>query len=329
VARVREAARLSLPDAILDDIAARPGDLGAWQVLTDLLLETEDPAAQLALCELELMKGISNPDLLETLARERAARPKLPHEPSWGGFEAQWRCGFLVKLVLDLAPDAGRYAETLGAQRARTLHHLLLQVREPQLFGVATGEPRHVGPALAQVLGGAKGVRRLSLDARSATDQTALLGHLLGAVPPKLGWLDLKLGALHESLDAVLVELVRRVPLVSFDGTSLAAHVGLAEQLVAAGQRVVLGGTGLSPQTAPFVKDWLAPDATHWLEREADGVVVPLTPHARADGFDCPAWPEVMAGLKRDLLGWSWFNRPVEDGQVLQFSNGRAVFRQR
>ena len=94
-----------VPDALLDGIASQPDDPGVWEVLTDFLLEQDAPGATLARCDLELFRGISNPDLLGALSEARAKRPKLPFE-SYGGFDAlthprlQW-----------LAPDVVAWLE--------------------------------------------------------------------------------------------------------------------------------------------------------------------------------------------------------------------------
>ena len=76
-----------VPEALLDGIASRPEEVGVWEVLTDYLLEQDAPGATLARCELELFRGISNPDLLGALSDARARRPRLPFEP-YGGFDA-------------------------------------------------------------------------------------------------------------------------------------------------------------------------------------------------------------------------------------------------
>lgn len=307
------AASLEVPDFILEGLSARPDDVGVWQVLTDFLLENDAPGASLAMCELELMKGISNPELLGQLADARAQRPKLPHEP-WGGYQALWKCGFVVRLTLDVRSARG----VLMAPAVRGLHMLSL-VDESGRFG--TTEPRfsvaaRVGelleaatPHLHRVAVRLEALRSGPVD---TSQQRAVVAGLLSALPKKVQRLDLALGALHEASQAKLVELARRVPSLNLDGTRLPHSPGFVAELVAAGAQVFCGGTGLPKQEYDaVVKHWLAPDVAAWVERLDTGALIPLTPTTTSEGFEAPAWPRLRAALRRDLLGWS------RAGQVL------------
>jgi hypothetical protein len=326
------------PDAILEQLAARPDDLAAWQVLTDFLLETGAPTASLAMCELELLRGISNPDLLEELAAARARREKLPHEP-WGGYAAVWRCGFVTRLLLSLQSRADLGA-VLRAEPVRALHHLVLS-DDSGRFGAplfATDAEAGAGPLVerlrAPLVAVTPHLRRFSLRLEeryrpvSPPEQRALLSALKELLPSKLERLDLSLGVLHESSQDALQALLARVPLVNLDGTALPWTPGFAEVLQRAGARVCLAGTGLSPRTFE-AKEWLAPDVTAWLEREDSGALVPLTAATTPEGFESPAWPDLRSVLRRELEGWSVGEQPLESGAALQVLGYAVTFRQR
>ncbi|MFT3712207.1 MAG: hypothetical protein QM817_31570 [Archangium sp.] len=331
----------AVPDVILESLAARPDDVGVWQVLTDFLLETGAPGASLAMCELELMKGISNPDLLGELAEARAQREKLPFEP-WGGYPALWKCGFVVRMQLSLQSRTSELPAVLKAPAMRGLHHLILSEDSGRtgalLFG--TEEERLAWPTISQRLPTLLGavtphLRRLSLRVEEryvplqAEEQRAALRALLSALPRKLDRLDLALGVLHELSIEPLLELISQVPSVCLDGTRLPLSPGFADQLqsVSTGH-VYLAGTGLSPRNVT-AKDWLAPDVKTWLELESTGALVPLTAVATPDGFDSPAWPRLRAYLQKDLLGFSVQGELLEPGAVLNLDDVLAVFRRR
>ncbi len=114
---------LPVPDALLDGIVSQPDEAGVWEVLTDYLLEHDAPGATLARCDLELFRGISNPDLLGALAEARQQRPKLPFEPE-GGYEAMWRCGYVVKLYASTRLPGHQLEKVLTAPALAGLHHL-------------------------------------------------------------------------------------------------------------------------------------------------------------------------------------------------------------
>lgn len=328
----------AVPDVILESLAARPEDVGVWQVLTDFLLENGAPGASLAMCELELMKGISNPDLLGELAHARATREKLPHEP-WGGYPATWKCGFVVRLQLNLQSRSGDSPAVLRAGAVRGLHQLVLVDDSGRFDAPLFGTEGEVVPSLSERLATLLGavtphLRRLSLRIEerfvrpSAEEQRALLRRLLEVLPPRLERVDLALGALHELAVEPLLGLITRVGVVNLDGTLLPSSPGLADQLQRPGRQVFLAGTGLSPRTVA-AKDWLAPEVGAWLEREDTGALVPLTHATNAEGFEAPAWPALRAYLRRDLLGWVVSGELIDPGAVLNFDGVLSVFRRR
>lgn len=112
-----------VPAQLLDGIASRPDDVGVWEVLTDYLLEQDAPGATLARCDLELFRGISNPELLGALAEARAQRPRLPFEPG-AGYDALWRCGYVVKLIVTTRMPGSHLEQLLAAPALAGLHHL-------------------------------------------------------------------------------------------------------------------------------------------------------------------------------------------------------------
>ena len=149
-----------VPEAMLDDIAARPDEPGVWEVLTDYLLEHEAPGATLARCDLELFRGISNPQLLEALSAARAERPKLPLE-SRNDFAALWRCGFVVRLQLTSGYAAESVKSLLGAPALRGLHHLRWQdttARNESIFEGDFQRPPVSIPAPVPVVAQSSGV---------------------------------------------------------------------------------------------------------------------------------------------------------------------------
>ncbi len=320
----------AVPEAILDGLAARPDDVGVWEVLTDFLLEQDAPGAVLARCELELLRGISNPELLGALAQARARREKLPYEP-WGGFGATWRCGFVVRLVLSLKLPPAHVREVLSAPAVRGLHHLVLEDVSGrhagagfwnEQGGLGAGEfPTAVAERLRGLLGAVTPyLRRFSLRLEErfmpmlATEQRDVLTALAESLPGNVERVDLSLGALQPFACPGLLNLAQRVRVLNLDGSRLPElpDVELIKALVATGASICLGGTGLSPRTltVPGV-EWLAPDVTAWLENEAAGWVTPLTPSAKAGGYDAASWPSAGAHLPRELLDGA---RVVLDG---------------
>lgn len=336
--------QLVVPDVILESIAARPEDVGVWQVLTDFLLENDAPGASLAMCELELMKGISNPDLLGQLADARAHRPKLPHEP-WGGYPAVWKCGFVVRLQLNLQSHRGaRLADVLRDPAVRGLNMLVL-VDDSGRFGAPLyslpDEPAFkwtVDERVGALLEAAPPFLKraaIHLEERRGGDvdtsqQSALIKRLINSVPKKLERLDLSMGTLHESAQPHLIDLARRVPMLNLDGTTLPNNAGWIEQLVTAGQRVFLAGTGLPmKEHEGVVKDWLAPDVRAWVERLDTGALVPLTPTTTSEGYEAPAWPRLRATLQRDLFGWSVGGRVLDATAEFNAQGVEVKFTQR
>lgn len=325
--------QLVVPDFILESIAARPEDVGVWQVLTDFLLENDAPGASLAMCELELMKGISNPDLLGQLADARAQRPKLPDEP-WGGYAALWKCGFVVRLQLSL--QSHRFESLPNMLRAPAVRglHMLVLVDDSGRFGAPLyAMPDE--PAFQWTVDGRVGalleaappfLKRVAIHVEERrggdvdpSQQSALISRLITSMPKKLERLDLSMGTLHEGAQPQLLELARRVPLLNLDGTTLPHNPGYVEQLVAAGKHVCLAGTGLPlNEFEGVVKHWLAPDVCASVQRLDTGALIPLTPLTRAEGYEVPSWPNLRGTLQRDLFGWSVGERVL--GTTAEFS---------
>ena len=318
----------AIPDEILDGIAARPDDTAAWEVLTDFLLEQDHPGATLARCDLELMKGISNPDLLGALAQARHERPRLPFEPSSGFDEVLWRCGFVARFVINDFLDTNRIGAVLRAPALRGLHHLRFEDTPKQ----------GLSPRLTRVENALRAVtphvRRISLmlDPREAapTDELTLLAKEL---PAKVTRLDLELGSVREL--APLLPLAQRVAELNLDGTRLDTFKAEElEALVEAAPNCTffLAGTARSERDwkHPRVR-WQPPEAVAWLEQLKTGVIVPLTPLRSHAYFRAPAWPHLQQLISRELIGW-WTNNqgrrvPLEDGTVLQFADGEWIFR--
>lgn len=320
---------LPVPDALLDGIAARPDEAGVWEVLTDYLLEHDAPGATLARCDLELFKGISNPDLLGTLAEARSQRPRLPFEPL-GGFDAMWRCGYVVKLQASTRMPGHQLEQVLRAQALAGLHHLRFEDQTPRegrhtYLELISGDekPLPIAQRLAQVCSSVTPhLRRFSLHLERRTlpllpaELSSGLDSLAACLPSKVERVDLSLTELGElSVDA-LIGLAKRVKQINLDGTKL---IALGEHSV---QRLLdsapdttffLGGTGLSSRKLlhPRVQ-WLAPDAIAWLEDQHGGYI-PLSADRPLDGFESPSWLGLGHWLKRDLMGW----QKVEDGSLI------------
>jgi hypothetical protein len=317
-----------VPDAILDGLAARPDDVGVWEVLSDFLLEQDAPEATLARCDLELMRGISNPELLEQLSEARAKRPKLPHEP-WGGFSALWRCGFLVRLTLDSRLSPMQVAAVLRARAAQGLHQLVFEDVTSLTGGLdfsapvrlAVGDLPLTVVSVVRILAGAATVhlRRLSLRFTQRfvpllpTEQRDILEALTQTLPPSTRRVDLALGRLDALAVPALLALAGRLEVLNLDGTAL--QEPFVESLGAAHATLRLGGTGLSPRALPApTLQWFSPDVTAWLEREDSGVVFPLTPSTRVEGFDAPSFQTLGRVLRCELLGWTVGRGVLDDG---------------
>ena len=343
---------LQVPDAVIDGIAARPDEPGVWEVLTDYLLEHDAPGATLARCDLELFKGISNPDLLGTLAEARAQRPRLPFEPL-GGFDAMWRCGYVVKLQASTRMPGHQLEQVLRAHALAGLHHLRFEDTTPRegrstYLELISGDerPLPIAQRLAQICSSVTPhLRRFSLHLERRTlpllpaELSSALDSLAACLPNKVERVDLSLSELGElSVDA-LVNLAKRVKLINLDGTKLIAlRESSLERLFdgAPNATFFLGGTGLSPRKLIHPRvEWLAPDAVAWLE-DQHGAYTPLTPERPHDGFESPSWLSLGHYLRRDLMGWS---RPdgsllgerallLIDGEVWKFSS-RKVTRDR
>ncbi|HEY1088942.1 MAG TPA: hypothetical protein VGE37_14660 [Archangium sp.] len=320
----------AIPEEVLDGIAARPDDTSAWEVLTDFLLEHDLPGATLARCDLELMKGISNPDLLGALAQARHERPRLPFEPSSGFDEVFWRCGFVVWFVINDFLETERIGAVLAAPALRGLHHLrfedLPMQRAHRRLTRVENALKSVTPHLRRL-----GVTLQQREAGPAEE----LDLLAKTLPAKLTRLDLELGPLSADELQRLLPLARRVNELNLDGTRLAPFgIPELEALVEAAPNCTffLAGTGRSKfeWAHPRVR-WELPEAVAWLEQLKTGIVVPLTPLRSHDYFRAPAWPHLQQLISRELIGW-WTSRggqriPLEDGAVLQFADGDWLFR--
>lgn len=335
-----------VPDALLDGIAARPDEAGVWEVLTDYLLEQDAPGATLARCDLELFRGISNPDLLGALAEARAQRPKLPFEP-YGGFDALWRCGYVVRLQLSTRIPGPHLEQLLAAPALRGLHHLRfedLTAREGgrAFFEELGGLP--IAQRMAQLSAAVTPhLRRFSLHLEERAmpllppDVSHVLEALTAGLPKKVERVDLAFSELAEPSLEALGALARRVKQLNLDGTKLtalspAAVLRLVEG--APGCTFFLGGTWRSARELlhPRVQ-WLAPDVVAWLEHEQTGVVTPLTPTTPHDGFEAPSWRGLARHLRRELLGWSRVEGRsltlIEDGAQLLLDGAVWRFRLR
>ena len=334
-----------VPEAMLDDIAARPDEPGVWEVLTDYLLEHDAPGATLARCDLELFRGISNPLLLEALSEARARRPKLALEAR-NDFTALWRCGFVVRLQLTSGYAADRVKVLMEAPALRGLHHLRWQdttARNESIFeGDFQRAPVSVPERMAQLMSSTTPhLRRFSLRLEGRrrplppSELSEVLCVLTAGLPKKVERVDLAVSELAEPPLGPLTALAQRVKALNLDGTSL---VGLSVETVlglvqsAPGCTFFLGGTGLSTRELAHPRvQWLAPDVVASLENEA-GALTPLTPEHAHDGFSAPSWPQLSKYLKRELRGWSRADgSPIEgralllvDGEVWKFAAGEG-----
>lgn len=333
-----------VPDAILDGIAARPDDVGAWEVLTDYLLERDAPGAVLARCDLELLRGISNPDLLGALAEARAQRPKLPFEP-YGGFDALWRCGYVVRLQLSTRIPGEQLAQLLAAPALAGLHHLRFEDLTAREGGRAFFEElggQSIAQRMTQLAAAVTPhLRRFSLYLQERAmpllppDATQVLEALTAGLPKKVQRVDLSFSQLTEPSLEALGALARRVQELNLDGTRLTTlSLESLQALVDGAPRCTFffGGTWRSERELihPRVR-WLTPEVVAWLEHEEKGVVIPLSPAHPHDDFESPAWPSLRRHLRRELLGWSRTGAPglLDDGALLQLDGAAWRFRLR
>ena len=331
-----------VPDALLDGIAAQPDDPGVWEVLCDYLLEQDDPGATLARCDLELFRGISNPDLLGALSEARARRPKLPFEP-YGGYDVLWRCGYVVRLLLSTEVSAAYVAPLLAAPALRGLHHLRFEDRSARDGGRSfvneLGGPP-LTPRLTQLCAAVTPhLRRFTLDLEERmmpvlpTELAHVLDALTAGLPRKVERVDLALTQLEAPSLEALGALARRVKQLNLDGTRMTRLDPAALRRAVEGApdcTFFLGGTWRSARELVHPRiQWLAPDVVAWLEHEETGVVVPLTPSSPHDGFLAPSWRQLRRSLRRELLGWSRVDGAslvlIDDGDQLELDD--AIWR--
>lgn len=331
---------LPVPDALLDGIAAQPDEVGVWEVLTDYLLEHDAPGATLARCDLELFRGISNPELLGALADARAQRLKLPHEPH-GGFDATWRCGFVVKFSASTRLAGAQLVKVLGAPALAGLHHLRFEDTTPwagrytRLEAVSGGASL---PPISQRLNelctaATSHLRRFSLHLELRTvpllapELTRALDALAAGLPKKVERVDLSLSELGEASVDALAALAKRVKQVNLDGTTLSVlqESSLHRLLDSAPQTTFfLGGTGLSSRQLSHPRvEWLAVDVVASLE-DQHGALTPLSADQPHDGFESPSWPGLSSYLKRELLGWSRVDGSFIEDRALLLIDGQV-----
>lgn len=326
---------LPVPDALLDGIAAQPDEVGVWEVLTDYLLEHDGPGATLARCDLELFRGISNPELLGALADARAQRPKLPHEP-YGGFEATWRCGFVVKFSASTRLAGAQLVKVLGAPALAGLHHLRFEdttpweARSTNLEEVSAPIPERLAQVCTAVTAH---LRRFSLHLELRTvpllapELTRALEALAVGLPKKVTRVDLSLSELGEASVDALAALAKRVKQVNLDGTTLNVlqESSLHRLLDSAPDTTFfLGGTGLSSRQLSHARvEWLAPDVVASLE-DQHGALTPLSADRPHDGFESPSWPGLSQYLKRELLGWSRVDGSAIEDRALLLIDGQV-----
>lgn len=332
----------AVPEALLDGIASRPDDPAVWEVLADYLLEQNAPWAMLARGELALLRGISNPELLEEFAQARIERMKLPFEPA-ENLEPTWRCGYVVKFETSTRTRVSQLVAALRAPALGGLHHFTFHdwtVRESsRTYLDSVGhEPMPAHQRLATIAGAlTPHLRRFSLRLEQRVplpppELSGVLDALTAALPGKVERLDLALLELADVSVDSLSALARRVKVMNLDGTRLSALTRASmSRLLGAAPRCTffLAGTGLSSRELPHPRvEWLAPDVEAWLENKR-GAFTPLTPARAHDGFHSPSWPELKSYLRRERSGWSRLDgKPLEeralvllDGEVWKFSS--------
>jgi hypothetical protein len=313
-----------IPDVILDGLAARPDDPAVWQVLTDFLLENDAREAPLARLELDLMRGFSDPDRIGEFAAARGLRSMLPGEP-WRSYSALWRCGFAVKLTLDLGWPAADLRAAASSRGVQGLHALTLTQRNPHPEAVVPEEAplaarlRDLQPVIPRFL------RRLSLRlegltlARREVEQSEVLLAVLDLLPPSVAQLDVALGRLEPASYAAVLALAQRVKALVLDGTVLdPRYAPLVSDWLATGCEVFLGGTRLDSRLPEFAAaQWVPPTCRAWLVDEEEGTVTPITEADNRSVFEVISNPLVARWLRRDLGGWTWAERPLDDGDVV------------
>jgi len=335
------------PQPLLDAIADDPDAPGPWRVLADWLLERELPHGVLAAYELKLESGTNDPSLLETYAEQRVLRMQSPRDAglTWG--DATWRCGYVTRLVLELARHRGvDWGAFFAAPPLRTLSWLQLVAWGRGAFS-RFDVPSERAPArdrnaaerartLEAVLRHAPStLRRISVFAFGGLGREASVLEPLLRPPAGVRRLDL---AVTEAPAEMLTVLgAAGYPLVNLDGTKL--ELPAATRLATtAKSRLVLGGTGLSGRDAAIVDHpalgWCAPGVTAALVG-ADGRLYPLSNNA-SSRFHHPSivssaiqpspwgWQVLV---RRDPRGWEQDAFDLEDGGVapLDVGEGRVL----
>lgn len=294
-------------EQIFENIAARPEDPLVWQVLADYLLETGDEGASLARVQLELFKGISNPELIGELAEAMKARARFAFE-AYDGNSFISRCGFLVRLQLSARMSPELMREVLSSRAGRTVNHFRFvddSFRHSWRVFADDGRmlPNHSSPPAHRLRGALEVVtpylRRCSVDciARytplTMVENVEILEALVERLPASVERVDLALK--KQPNIATLISLARRVKVLNLDGTPVFEARALLDG--APDTEIFLGGTGLSPREFEHAK-WLADDVGAWLEDRRTGAMIPLTPSNAHGGFDAPALPGVASPLE-------------------------------
>ncbi len=306
-----------IPEAMLDGIAAAPDEPGAWQVLSDWMLEVDHPLAMYVRCELELFRGVSSPEYLGAYATERAALSPRVREL---GFGLTWRCGLVVRAVV--RPD--HFREVAAAPELASLHALRLKLGE---YAVQSAWVPDVRLVLARV---SPRLRSLSIEAETHRFGRKTVTDLLDAcrARPALGQrLRLCLGrdAAKEVLEGLPALAAAGWGEISLEGTRIpgvhAAHLGARLAALPTGCRLVVSGTGLSPDDLQHpALEWLDPEAPAWWEQVDTRATIPV----RAEGLLAADWyPGALRQVSRSV-GWLHGHRTeLEDGAVVE-ADGRA-----
>lgn len=308
----------AIPEAMLDGIAAAPDDAGAWQVLSDWMLEVDHPMASYVRAELELFRGVSNPEYLDDYAEARQATSRRVREL---GFGLTWRCGLVVRAVV--RPD--HFREVVPAPELAALHALRLKLGE---YAVQSSWAPDVRLVLARV---SPRLRTLSLevDTRHLTPKTVTdLVDACRARPARGERLRLCLGrdAAKPVLDGLPALAEAGWRRVSLEGTRvpgvLAAWLGPLLDKLPREFRLVVSGTGLSPDDLQHpALEWLAPDAPAWWEQVDSHATIPV----RADGIlDADWYPASLRQVSLAAGCWLHAERTeLDEGTVVQ-ADGRA-----
>lgn len=307
----------AIPEAMLDGIAAAPDDAGAWQVLSDWMLEVDHPLAAYVRAELELFRGVSNPEYLGDYAEARQALSRRVREL---GFGLTWRCGLVVRAVV--RPD--HFREVAAAPELAALPALRLKLGE---YAVQSSWAPDVRLVLARV---SPRLRSLSLEAdpqRLAPQTVTDLVDACRARPPHGERLRLCLGRdaakpVLEGLPALAEAGWRQV---SLEGTRVpgvfAARLGTLLEHLPREFRLVVSGTGLSPGDLQHpALEWLAPDAPAWWEQVDSHATIPVRPDGVLDADWYPS------SLRQVSLSVGWLHRhrtELDEGTVVE-ADGRA-----